>query len=120
MSDKSIPSFRSIAAPLDVDDAALDRINERLGVPTLSKPPASQKSSEAADTDSEEMAGARAAMEKLTIEMPAYLVDAMKRVALDRRTTVRHVVLAAIRASGFEIADADMVTDGRRTRHRLL
>ena len=32
------PSFRPIAAPIDVDDQVLDRINNELGVPTLRTP----------------------------------------------------------------------------------
>ncbi len=34
------PTFRPIAAPLDVDDGALARLNEQLGVPALVKPAA--------------------------------------------------------------------------------
>ncbi len=119
MSDKSLPSFRSIAAPLDVDDAALDRINTQLGVPTLTKPIANTrpepktKSAPPAPVAADDV---RAILEKLTIEVPAYLADAMKREALDRRTSVRHVVMLALKKAGFEIAACDLVPDGRRTR----
>ena len=119
MSEKSLPSFRSIAAPLDVDDAALDRINTQLGVPTLTKPVANAKPerkpkpASPAPTAVEDV---RAALEKLTIEVPSYLADAMKREALDKRMSVRHVVMLALKKSGFEIAACDLVPDGRRTR----
>ncbi|MFA5952226.1 MAG: hypothetical protein WC807_18300 [Hyphomicrobium sp.] len=119
MADKSLPSFRRIAAPLDVDDAALDRINTQLGVPTLTKPIANTKpevrknSVPPAPIPVEEI---RAALEKLTIEVPSYLADAMKREALDKRMSVRHVVMLALKKSGFEIASADLIPDGRRTR----
>lgn len=97
--------FRSIAVPLDVDDVALEAVNARLGVPTLTRPVATA-----------EPPPLRAALEKLTIEVPTYLSDAIKREALDRRTTARHVVMTALKAQGFEVHDADLVADGRRSR----
>ncbi|MEQ1670933.1 MAG: hypothetical protein ABL893_08755 [Hyphomicrobium sp.] len=119
MSEKSLPSFRSIAAPLDVDDAALDRINTQLGVPTLMKPVAHAKPErkpKPASPAPMAVEDVRAALEKLTIEVPSYLADAMKREALDKRMSVRHVVMLALKKSGFEIAACDLVPDGRRTR----
>ena len=135
MSETSHPSFRSIAAPLDVDDAALNRVNDQLGVPTLTKPPlykfaidkreAEAKIMPPATPDREHGAGSdafgdaeigRAALEKLTIEVPWYLADAVKRAALDKRTTVRHLVMLALKKDGFQIAAGDLVADGRRTR----
>jgi len=62
----------------------------------------------------------RTPLEKLTIELPAYLTDAMKRAALDRRTSVRHLVMLALKKSGFEIAACDLIPDGRRTRPKTL
>lgn len=97
--------FRQIAAPLDVDDAALDRVNAQLGVPTLTKPPAT--------TELE-----RAPVEKLTIELPVYLTDALRREAVSRRTTARHLVMLALSKDGFQVDDADLVPDGRRTRSK--
>lgn len=119
MSDKSFPSFRSIAAPLDVDDAALDRLNTQLGVPTLTKPVANEKPQPKTKSAPPPPVAAdeeRAALEKLTIEVPSYLADAMKRQALDRRMSVRHVVMLALKKAGFEIAACDLIPDGRRTR----
>ena len=119
MSDKSLPTFRPIAAPLDVDDAALDRINRQLGVPTLTKPAAELAARHAADRSrADAISIARAQLEKLTIELPAYLTDAMKRKALDERTTVRHVVMLALKNAGFEVVPEDLVEDGRRRKAR--
>jgi len=122
MSETSAPSFRRIAAPLDVDDAALDRINVQLGVPTLTKPVANAKPErriKSAPPTPVDAAPIRAALEKLTIEVPSYLADAMKRAALDRRTSVRHVVMLALKDAGFAIAAADLVPDGRRSRSKV-
>lgn len=122
MSEKPRPSFRSIAAPLDVDDAVLERINVQLGVPTLTKPAgnvsggAPRRATGYPEVPEAESAPVRAPLEKLTIEIPAYLTDALKRSALETRTTVRHVVMSALQGAGFEVAKADLVADGRRRR----
>jgi len=113
MTEKPLPSFRHIAAPLDVDDAALDRLNTTLGVPTLTKPVANKRPSAEPRAPAQDL---RASLEKLTVEIPAYVMDAVKRTAFERRTTVRHVILTALKAEGFEVADGDLVPDGRRRR----
>jgi hypothetical protein len=107
MSEKSTPAFRPIGAPLDVGDEALEQLNRRLGVPALTQAKASPASAEPV---------AVRTAEKLTIELPGYLMDTLRRAAVGDRTTVRHLVMVALRASGFSIADADMVPDGRRAR----
>jgi hypothetical protein len=112
MADKP-NKFRPIAVPLDVDDAALDRVNSRLGVPTLTKPAAKQAEQEV-PAPSE-----RVALEKLTIELPSYLADALRRAAVERRTTARHLVMLALRKDGFQVEDSDLVPDGRRVRAKV-
>lgn len=58
----------------------------------------------------------RAAFEKLTIELPRYLADALRRAAVEQRTTARHLVMLALKKDGFEVQDSDLVPDGRRAR----
>lgn len=121
MSDKPLPSFRSIAAPLDVDDAALDAINEKLGVPVMTRP-AAPKASAISECPVPAAvpapSPARAPAEKLTIEIPVYLGDAIRQAAVADRKTARHVVMEALQKAGFDIDDADLVPDGRRSRRR--
>lgn len=109
MSNQTTPPFRQIGEPLDVDDETLDRINASIGVPVMNRTKAAEASA---------LPASAARPEKLTIEVPDYLMDALRRAAVDGRTTVRHRVMQALRADGFEIADADMVPDGRRSRSR--
>ena len=119
MSDKPLPSFRSIAAPLDVDDAALDRVNARLGVPTMTRPAAPEPTSPPAAVPPAALApplASRPATEKLTIEIPGYLGDAIRQAAVADRKTARHVVMEALKRAGFVVEDADLVPDGRRNR----
>jgi hypothetical protein len=120
MSEKPLPSFRPIAMPLDADDAALDRINEQLGVPTLKKPDASARPERttraAVSTPTAASAPERAPLEKMTLEVPVYLGDALRLAAVNQRASVRHVVMLALQKAGFEIAKADLVRDGRRSR----
>lgn len=137
---KTAPTFRPITTPLDVDDAALDKLNDRLGVPTM-VPARAQPIAEAKGSPEEEpkvngsgtpspsrtnergvkktTAAAmppRGPVEKLTIELPGYLTDALKHDALKRRTTARHVVMLGLQALGFQIKPEDLVPDARRTR----
>lgn len=107
--------FRPIAVPLDVDDAALDRVNTQLGVPTLTKPAANAVAAPRAVAEVPAMPE-RAAIEKLTIELPRYLADALRRAAVEQRTTARHLVMVALRKNGFEVQESDLVPDGRRAR----
>ncbi len=107
MAEQTNPIFRSIGEPLDVADEELDRFNATMGVPVMSRP---------RDADALQPGGPVARPEKLTIEVPGYLMDALRRDAVAGRTTVRHKVMLALRAAGFEIADADMIPDGRRSR----
>ena len=116
MTDKPLGAFRSIAAALDVDDAALDRLNTELGVPTLTRPVANGRGGN--EPLLVNPASPRSPLEKLTIELPHYLMDALRRSALDERTTVRHVVMLALQQKGFEVAVSDLVPDGRRHRSR--
>jgi hypothetical protein len=57
----------------------------------------------------------RRALEKLTVELPGYLIDAIKRDALDRHATARHVLMLALQSAGFAIDPVDLVQDARRT-----
>ena len=116
MSQKPVSAFRSIAEPLDVDDAALDRLNGELGVPTLTHPVANARRSKSREALPAKAAPVRSPLEKLTIELPSYLMDALRRSALDERTTVRHVVMLALQKKGFRVEKSDLVPDGRRQR----
>jgi hypothetical protein len=129
------PTFRQIPAPLDVDDGTLDRINDKLGVPSLVKPAAEMPPSaqgQAPDSPKQEarpsptrtvQESPRARksaiqplgpVEKLSVELPGYLTDAMRRQAAEDRTSVRHIVMRGLAALGFEIAPGDLVPDARR------
>ena len=132
------PSFRQISPPLDVDDKALARLADHMGVPSLVKPGAERPSgnsqprqdvSKPSPRPSPAGTGGRASgskkaaspavparptLEKFTVMLPAYLIDALKREAIEKHTTARHVLLLALKGSGYEIAAADLAGDGRR------
>jgi hypothetical protein len=134
------PTFRQIPAPLDVDDKALDRLNDKLDVPTLVRPtppppapampstaqgkPQDSPNDESRPTPSRNTKNSRAVekstpasrdrSEKLSIELPRYLARAMRMQAVEKDTTVRYIVMEALAASGFAIEPADLVVHGRR------
>ena len=103
----SKPNFRPIA-PLDADDAALERVNEQLGVPVMLRT-GGKASQPAAATASRLSVAPPRRQQKLTVRIPGYLVDELKRKALDQRTTVRQIVLLALQKDGFAIEAADLL-----------
>jgi hypothetical protein len=104
----SKPNFRPIA-PLDVDDSALDKINDRLGVPVMVRPPSKSPSPVVTTASHPAVAPSRRQQQKLTIRIPGYLVDALKRSALDQRTTLRQLVLLALQKDGYTIEAEDLL-----------
>ena len=97
------PNFRPIA-PLDVDDDALERVNDRLRVPTMVRPPA-----KAVETASRPAVTPPRRQKKLTMRVPDYLVDTLKRDALDQKTSVRCLTLLALQKAGYTIDAADLL-----------
>ena len=74
------PNFRPIV-PLDADDDALERVNDRLGVPTMVRTPGKSLVSDA--TTASRQAGTPARrQQKLTIRIPTYLVAGLKHKAV--------------------------------------
>jgi hypothetical protein len=131
----SRPSFRPVAAPLEVDDKLLQELNQRLQVPELVKGP--RKRAEATPQDAArveplpspagegvtpvtESQRAKAAEPevRLAVNVPVYLRDAVNLRAAKERCTSRHIVMQGLLALGFEIDPADMMVDGRQPASR--
>ena len=55
---------------------------------------------------------------RATVELPEYLIEAMKLEAVKAKSSVRHIVMTALRKEGYKINDADMIEDGRKTNGR--
>lgn len=99
----SKPNFRPIA-PLDADDAALERVNETLGVPTMVRSPAKA----ALPPRRSDVAPSRR-QKKVTFRGPEPAIDALKLDALTQRTTVRNLILIALRDKGYPVIDEDLL-----------
>lgn len=108
----SKPVFRQIApTPLDVDDADLARLNDRLNVPTMVRNRPAEEGAPSAKTPPVQTTR----LDKLTIELPTYLSDDLKIEALRRKSTVRHLIMQALAKDGFTVQPQDMVPDKRKT-----
>jgi hypothetical protein len=130
---KPAPVFRPIG-PLEVPDDALNALSEKLGVPSLVRPPPAPASVAPAAPVRETPASPPApaepvlrapaleevpvAIEKLTIEIPAYLAQALRRDCAEKRVTNRYLVLLGLQALGYAVEAADLVPDLRRPRYR--
>jgi hypothetical protein len=132
------PSFRPIGAPLEVSDAALEKLNEKLGVPALVNPASrkpisgqnlSQDSAKPGPRPSPTRKPEKRASEapagrpvepavRLSVYIPAYVSEELNIRAAKERSTSRHIVMQALLALGFEIDPADLFPDGRRQTHK--
>ncbi len=66
----------------------------------------------------EPAAGPCAVVEKLTIEIPDYLADALRREAAAGRSAAKYLVMMALRKDGYRVDHADLVPDGRRSKSK--
>jgi hypothetical protein len=112
------PAFQSV--DLDPMDLRLEAKAAEKGIPTLVSPPipaapsvTARRRSRAGDTSK---STPRGRMKTLNIEVPDYAWIAIKTRAAQQMVSVRHIIMAALRASGVDIKDADMIEDGRRLR----
>ena len=60
----------------------------------------------------------RAKWGRVTVELPEYLIDDLKQRALKHRSSLRHIVMKALRTQNFRILDADMSEDARKSNGR--
>jgi len=110
----------------DIDDDRLERLARDKGVGTFDRPGrgeqgAGTKGAVAAETakpDAASQAGAtpRSRMKTVNLELPDYVWTDLKIQAVQQQTSLRHVVMSALKIAGVKISDVDMVEDGRRLR----
>lgn len=115
----------------DIDDDKLERLARDKGVGAFVKPtsnanragegaqepaapvaPKQKAETPAADTG----ATPRSRMKTVNLELPDYVWTELKIRSAHRQTSVRHIIMAALKGDGISIADVDMVEDGRRLR----
>jgi hypothetical protein len=111
----------------DIDDAQLERLAKDKGVGSLVKPmPNNSRAGEGApmppdpstveDEAPTSAATPRSRMKTVNLELPDYVWTDLKMRAAHKQTSVRHIVMTALKREGITIADIDMVEDGRRMR----
>lgn len=124
------PTFQAVE--LDPIDVRLEARAVEKGIPTLVSPKpepteataAPVAAGTAAKPAKAKMRGAggrvqstpRARMKTLNVEVPDYAWIEIKMRAAQQMVSVRHVIMAALKADGIAITDADMIEDGRRLR----
>lgn len=112
----------------DIDDS-LEQLARQKGVGMMVKPENSEQGPETATPSDPsprpkrvkppvEEATPRSQMKTVNMELPLYVWTDLKIRAAHKQTSVRHIVMTALKAAGVPIAQADMVEDGRRLRGR--
>ena len=111
----------------DIDDE-IERLAANKGVATMVKPePAAPQAAaregqgapaavRAEQPAARPGATPREKMKAINLELPDYVWTDLKIRAAHAQTSVRHIIMKALRANGITIAEADMVEDGRRLR----
>jgi hypothetical protein len=133
---KPAPVFRQISTPIDVEDSALDQLADQLSMPkmvrTVAQPAPPQEIPQTAyvsapppppvthapEAEAIPAAPVKSPEERLTCFLPVYLSDAVRREAVNRRVSARHLVMLGLQAIGFEIKTEDLIPDGRRTQNK--
>lgn len=104
--------FKSING-LTATDADLDAFASRKGVPTLQAKPVPTT---APAVTLMPQPKAVQTPRRVTLDLPEYVVDQLHDKARAGRCTTRHVIMTALQATGVDINEDDMVSDGRRLR----
>lgn len=113
-----------MALVADIDDASLERLAQEKGVATLVKtaPPVEEGSqpkpvrAAKPKPNPKSVPTPRNRMRNLNIEVPDYVWTDLKIRAAHRQTSVRHVLLVALRDLGVPIRKADLIDTGRNGR----
>lgn len=108
-----------VIQPIDFDVAtrAVERFSKERKIPSMTYPGEGEgplaetpKATEVASLPP------RRSIKRIPVELPDYVVEDVKRRALDGNCSARHIIMRALRAYGLHIADEDMPEDGRRIR----
>jgi plasmid stability protein len=121
------PPFLPVTS--DIDDGKLELLAQEKGVGSFVKPTANKNRagegtmaamSPDPGTAEDEMptstATPRSRMKTVNLELPDYVWTDLKIRAAHKQTSVRHIIMTALKGEGIVIADVDMVEDGRRVR----
>lgn len=105
-----------VALSADMDDR-LDRLADAKGVPKLVHPSADTAGQGAGVSQpSPETEIPRTRMKSVTLDLPDYLWSELKIRAVQDESSLRHIVMSALKTAGFTINSEDMIQDGRRVR----
>ena len=110
----------------DIDDDKLEKLAQDKGVSTLVTPqdlpqPGRDNAQPQAEPviDPETIPTPRSQMKNLNVEVPDYVWRDLKIRAAHRQTSVRHVLMLALKDLGVPIRDADLSEDGRQMRGKV-
>lgn len=109
------PILRPARPEADKEENLLEALAARKGIGRLQGP---EEPEPAADLGPAQKPGPtpRSRAKSMNLELPDYVMRALKEVALHENCSVRHVIMRALLKEGIAIDPADMIADGRRLR----
>ena len=88
---------------------------EAVGAPKVEQPPqAEQPQSRRRGKGSATTAQAQSPVRRMAVDLPVYLISAIRKRAAEDETTIRYVITRALRKDGFPVESRDLMEDGRR------
>jgi hypothetical protein len=57
---------------------------------------------------------AQSPVRRMAVDLPVYLISAIRKRAAEDETTIRYVITRALRKDGFPVESRDLIEDGRR------
>src|SRR5262245_36643624 len=111
---RSRPAFQPVNLE-PIDERLEERAAEK-GIPTLVVPAAKARTTPQKSNRLGERSTGRSRMKPIVVDVPDYVWVAVKIRAAQEMASVRHFIMSALRASGIEIKEEDMIEDGRRFR----
>ncbi len=114
MMSKEKKPFQSILD--DDDDSDLETLALKKGVGKLIKPSVSSQNPPSQPEPVSANTSPRTVMRPIKLDVPDYVWEELKIQSVTDRCSMRYIIMKALKASGYNIREEDMVEDGRALR----
>jgi hypothetical protein len=115
--------FQPIRRPERDEENLLEELAARKGVGRLQQNPGTVRPAQPPEPSSQprpapEGPTPRTRMKTMNLELPDYVMQQLKELALREECSVRHLIMRSLAGQGIRVREADLIADGRRLRGR--
>lgn len=88
---------------------------ETVAIPKLEQvAPADHQQARRRGKGSATAAQTQSPVRRMAVDLPVYLISAIRKRAAEDETTIRYLITRALRKDGFSVESRDLIEDGRR------